>query len=94
MKGTTNSAKIFLESGTGKVCRPPPPRRLEMAIMLSMESMRHHGYHAFHGKHDSHGAWQQKITRPPKSSRVKQILYDSFGSGDGGAREQRLAYLT
>ena len=29
-----------------------------------------------------------------KSSRVKQILYDSFGSGDGGAREQRLAYLT
>lgn len=76
MKGTTNSAKIFLESGTGKVCRPPPPRRLEMAIMLSMESMRHHG------------AWQQKITR------VKQILYDSFGSGDGGAREQRLAYLT
>ena len=27
-------------------------------------------------------------------SRVKQILYDSFGSGDGGAREQRLAYLT
>jgi len=39
MKGTTNSAKIFLESGTGKVCRPPPPRRLEMAIMLSMESM-------------------------------------------------------
>ena len=40
MKGTTNSAKIFLESGTGKVCRPPPPRRLEMAIMLSMESMR------------------------------------------------------
>ena len=23
-------------------------------------------------------------------SRVKQILYDSFGSGDGGAREQRL----
>ena len=48
MKGTTNSAKIFLESGTGKVCRPPPPRRLEMAIMLSMESMRHHG------------AWQQK----------------------------------
>ena len=82
MKGTTNSAKIFLESGTGKVCRPPPPRRLEMAIMLSMESMRHHG------------VWQQKITRPPKSSRVKQILYDSFGSGDGGAREQRLAYLT
>ena len=82
MKGTTNSAKILLESGTGKVCRPPPPRRLEMAIMLSMESMRHHG------------AWQQKITRPPKSSRVKQILYDSFGSGDGGAREQRLAYLT
>ena len=82
MKGTTNSAKIFLESGTGKVCRPPPPRRFEMAIMLSMESMRHHG------------AWQQKITRPPKSSRVKQILYDSFGSGDGGAREQRLAYLT
>ena len=82
MKGTTNSAKIFLESGTGKVCRPPPPRRLEMAIMLSTESMRHHG------------AWQQKITRPPKSSRVKQILYDSFGSGDGGAREQRLAYLT
>ena len=82
MKGTTNSAKIFLESGTGKDCRPPPPRRLEMAIMLSMESMRHHG------------AWQQKITRPPKSSRVKQILYDSFGSGDGGAREQRLAYLT
>ena len=82
MKGTTNSAKIFLESGTGKVCRLPPPRRLVMAIMLSMESMRHHG------------AWQQKITRPPKSSRVKQILYDSFGSGDGGAREQRLAYLT
>lgn len=39
MKGTTNSAKIFLESGTGKVCRPPPPRRLEMAIMLSTESM-------------------------------------------------------
>ena len=36
----------------------------------------------------------KKITRPPKSSRVKQILYDSFGSGDGGAREQRLAYLT
>ena len=30
----------LLESGTGKVCRPPPPRRLEMAIMLSMESMR------------------------------------------------------
>ena len=82
MKGTTNSAKIFLESGTGKACRPPPPRRLEMAIMLSMESMRHHG------------AWQQKITRPPKSSRVKHILYDSFGSGDGDAREQRLAYLT
>ena len=44
MKGTTNSAKIFLESGTGKVCRPPPPRRLEMAVMLSMD----------------HGAWQQK----------------------------------
>ena len=82
MKGTTNSAKIFLESGTGKVCRPPPSRRLEMAIMLSMESMRHHG------------AWQQKNTQPPKSSRAKQILYDSFGSGDGGAREQRLAYLT
>ena len=78
MKGTTNSAKIFLESGTGKVCRPPPPRRLEMAIMLSMESMRHHG------------AWQQKITRPPKSSRVKQILYDSFGSGDGGAGSSAL----
>jgi hypothetical protein len=53
-----------------------------MAIMLSMESMRHHG------------AWQQKITQPSKSSRAKQILYDSFGSGDGGAREQRLAYLT
>ena len=53
-----------------------------MAIMLSMESMRHHG------------AWQQKITQPPKSSRAKQILYDSFGSGDGDAREQRLAYLT
>ena len=51
----------LLESGTGKVCRPPPPRRLEMAIMLSMESMRHHG------------AWQQKITRLPKSSRVKQF---------------------
>ena len=81
-KRTTNSAKIFLESGTGKVCRPPPPRRLEMAIMLSMESMRHHG------------AWQQKITQPSKSSRAKQILYDSFGSGDGDAREQRLAYLT
>ena len=32
-----------------------------MAIMLSMESMRHHG------------AWQQKITQPPKSSRVKQF---------------------
>ena len=46
----------LLESGTGKVCRPPPPRRLEMAIMLSMESMRHHG------------AWQQKITRPPKAA--------------------------
>ena len=30
----------LLESGTGKVCRPPPPQRLEMAIMLSMESMR------------------------------------------------------
>ena len=56
MKGTTNSAKIFLESGTGKVCRPPPPRRLEMAIMLSMESMRHHG------------AWQQKITQLPKAA--------------------------
>ena len=53
--------RFSLESGTGKVCRPPPPRRLEMAIMLSMESMRHHG------------AWQQKITRPPKSSRVKQF---------------------
>ena len=24
----------LLESGTGKVCRPPPPQRLEMAIML------------------------------------------------------------
>ena len=82
MKGTTNSAKIFLESGAGKVRRPPPPRRLEMAIMLSMESMRHHG------------VWQQKITQPPKSSRAKQFLYDSFGSGDGDAREQRLAYLT
>ena len=82
MKGTTNSAKIFLESGTGKVCRPPPSRRLEMAIMLSMESMRHHG------------VWQQKNPQPPKSSRAKQILYDSFGSGDGDAREQRLAYLT
>lgn len=70
MKGTTNSAKIFLESGTGKVCRPPPPRRLEMAIMLSMESMRHHG------------AWQQKITRPPKSSRVKRS-HNSFGPGTG-----------
>ena len=56
MKGTTNSAKFFLESGTGKVCRPPPPRRLEMAIMLSLESMRHHG------------AWQQKITQPPKAA--------------------------
>ena len=43
----------LLESEAGKVCRPPPPRRLEMAIMLSPESMRHHG------------AWQQKITRPP-----------------------------
>lgn len=66
------------------ISRPlfPSPRRLEMAIMLSMESMRHHG------------AWQQKITQPPKSSRAKQILYDSFGSGDGDAREQRLAYLT
>ena len=59
-----------------------PPGLLEMAIMLSMESMRHHG------------AWQQKITQPSKSSRAKQILYDSFGSGDGDAREQRLAYLT
>ena len=82
MKGTTNSAKIFHGKRGGGVCRPPPPRRLGIAIMLSIESMRHHG------------AWQQKITRPPKSSRVKQILYDSFGSGDGDAREQRLAYLT
>ena len=83
MKGTTNSAKIFLESGTGKVCRPPPPRRLEMATMLSMESMK-----------PSSIAWQQKITRPPKSSRVKQILYDSFGSGMRRFLEAHLAYLT
>ena len=82
MKGTTNSAKFFWKAGRERSAVLPPPRRLEMAIMLSMESMRHHG------------AWQQKITRPPKSSRAKQILYDSFGSGDGDAREQRLAYLT
>ena len=82
MKGTTNSAKFFWKAGRERHAVLPPPRRLEMALMLSMESMRHHG------------VWQQKITRPPKSSRVKQILYDSFGSGDGGAREQRLAYLT
>ena len=50
--------------------------------MLSMESM------------GSHGSRQQKNHPAAKSSRVKQILYDSFGSGDGGAREQRLAYLT
>lgn len=82
MKGTTNSAKFFWKAGRGRSAVLPRPRRLEMAIMLSMESMRHHG------------AWQQKITQPSKSSRAKQILYDSFGSGDGDAREQRLAYLT
>lgn len=38
--------------------------------MLSLESMRHHG------------AWQQKITRPPKSSRVKRS-HNSFGPGTG-----------
>lgn len=53
--------KFFWKAGRERSAVPPPPRRLEMAIMLSMESMRHHG------------AWQQKITRPPKSSRVKQF---------------------
>ena len=50
-------------------------------------------YHALSLKHEA-VLPPEKITRPPKSSRVKQILYDSFGSGDGGAREQRIAYLT
>ena len=63
----------------GGVCRPPPPRRLEMAIMLSMESMRQYCLDKNHPA--------------AKSSRVKRS-HNSFGPGTGGAREQRLAYLT
>ncbi len=70
MKGTTNSAKFFWKAGRERSAVLPRPSRLEMAIMLSMESMRHHG------------AWQQKITRPPKSSRVKRS-HNSFGPGTG-----------
>lgn len=51
-------------------------------------------YHAFHGKHEAPWCLAAKNHPAAIGSRVKQILYDSFGSGDGGAREQRIAYLT
>ena len=50
-----------------------------MAIMLSMESMRQYCLDKNHPA--------------TKSSRVKR-LHNSFGPGTGGAREQRIAYLT
>ena len=81
MKGTTNSAKFFWKAGRERSAVLPRPGGLNL-------------YHAFHGKHEAPWCLAAKNHPAAKSSRVKQILYDSFGSGDGGAREQRLAYLT
>ena len=78
MKGTTNSAKIFLESGTGKVCRPPPPQRLEMAIMLSMESMRQYCL----GKKS-----------PGRHKQPGEAIAVASAPVLAAAREQRIAYL-
>ena len=80
MKETTNSAKIFLESGTGKACRPPPPRRLEMAIMLSMESMRQYCLgKKSPGRHRQPG---------------EAIFATALAPVLAAAREQRIAFLT